>query len=87
MQYIEGVVLHRKSFQSKKGKEIPVVSILDEYDKFSQVVDITDFDNHVNGVSKGIKVRLPVRSRPGVSDRGNAFINYVVAGPVVEVTD
>lgn len=87
MHYIEGVVLHRKSFQSKKGKEIPVVSILDEYEKFSQVVDITDFDNNVNGVSKGIKVRLPVRIRPGVSDRGNAFINYVSAGPIVEVTD
>jgi len=85
MQYVEGVLLHRKSFQSKKGKQIPVVSILDDYENHSQVIDVTDFDNRVNGIHTGVKVRLPIRSRAGVSERGNAFINYVVAGEPVTV--
>lgn len=85
MQFIEGTLLHKKSFQSKKGNTIPVVSVLDEYSKFSQVVDITDFDNQINGLEVGKRVRIPIKSRAGVSDRGNPYINYVSAGVPVEV--
>lgn len=85
MIFIEGTLLHKKSFKSKKGQEIPVVSLLDKYDSHSQVIDITDFDNQINGLEIGKEIRVPVKSRAGVSDRGNAYINYVSAGVPTEV--
>lgn len=84
MQFIEGQLLNKKSFMAKSGKsagrEISVVSILDQYPSHSQVVDLTDFDNYVGDIEPGTKLRVPFRARPGVSDRGNTYINYVTSG-------
>lgn len=80
MQFVKGVLLHKKQFTTKKGNQIPVVSVLDENKTFSQVIDITDFDNYVNGAALGDVVVLPVRVKAVTSDKGNSYINYVVAG-------
>lgn len=89
MQFIEGKLLHKKSVKIKTGtragEDLPVISILDDYDSHSMVVDITDFDNHVNGMELGKTIRLPIRSRAGVSQKGNPYINYVTAGRPQEV--
>ena len=84
MQYLEGTLLHKKQVKTKKGTMLDVVSILDDYETHSQVIDITDFDGHVNGAPQGARLTLPVRCRPGVSDRGNPYINYVTAGAPLE---
>lgn len=86
MQFVTGTILHTKVVKSRKGREIPVVSILDEYQQYSQVIDVTDFDGFVNGYGKGTVVHMPIRTRPGVSQKGNAYINYVAAGPAEKVT-
>lgn len=80
MKQIIGTLLHTKEVTSKKGRQFTVVSILDEYENYTEVVDITDFDGYVNGAQKGELICLPYRSRPGVSERGNAYINYVTVG-------
>ena len=80
MQTVIGTLLHKKIIKTKKGNNLSVISMLDEYDNYSQVIDITDFDNLVNGTDTGVIIELPIRSRSGVSERGNTFINYVVAG-------
>lgn len=84
MQYVEGTLLHKKQVQTKKGGTLDVVSILDDYTSHSQVVDITDFDGHINGIETGKRITVPVKCRAGVSERGNTYINYVTAGKPLE---
>lgn len=84
MQFLNGKILHKKEIKTKKGNILDVVSILDEYETYSQVIDLTDFDNHMSNYQEGQDVTIPFKARPGVSDRGNTYINYVVAGPVME---
>jgi hypothetical protein len=84
MQYLEGVLLHKKQVPTKKGTMLDVVSILDEVPdgkSSPKVRDVTDFDNYVNGVEIGKTVFIPVKVREGVSAKGNAYINYITAGP------
>jgi len=83
MQFIKGILLHRRTIKTKKGQDLNIVSILDQYKTHSQVVDITDFDNFLDNIEIGQSVEFPFRSRPGVSDRGNTYINYVTAGQPV----
>lgn len=89
MQFIEGQILNKKSFTIRNGKnagkKVPVISILDQYPSHSQVVDITDFDEYVNGIEEGTTIKLPFRSRPGVSEKGNTYINYVTAGAAIKL--
>jgi hypothetical protein len=85
MQYVKGKLLHRKQFKTKRNKEILVISILDENEKFSQVLDITDFDNYTNGTELGSKIWVPVKVKAVVSQKGNLYLNYVTAGSVMPV--
>jgi len=80
MQKLIGPLLHKKSFTSKKGVVIPVISILDEHQKFSEVIDLTDFDNSAAQIDVGQMIEVPFRSRPNTSKKGELFINYVVDG-------
>jgi hypothetical protein len=84
MQFIQGVILHRKSFTIKKGKntgkDIPVIEMLDPYPNHSAVVDVTDFDHHLQDCREGDKVTIPVRISTGISQKGNPYINYTSAG-------
>jgi len=89
MQFVQGILLHKKQVPIKTGKragqDLPVVSVLDEYDGYSRVIDVTDFDNHINGIETGRHIEIPIRSTCGVSKKGNPYINYTVAGPVKEI--
>jgi hypothetical protein len=80
MQFLTGALLHKKQFTTKQGKQIPVISILDEYEKFSQVVDITDFDNFAASMDVGATIQIPIRVKAVVSEKGNPYLNYVTAG-------
>ena len=81
MQFVKGVLLHKKQFKAKTGKVIPVVSVLDENETFSQVIDITDFDGHAVRMTQGAVLQIPVRIKAVVSEKGNPYLNYVTAGP------
>jgi len=84
MQYLSGTLLHKKQIKTHKGTMLNVVSILDAGEKFSQVVDVTDFDGHLVSQEINVDVTIPIRSRAGVSERGNAYINYVAAGAPIK---
>lgn len=81
MQFVKGVLLHKKQFTTKTGKTIPVISVLDENQTFSQVLDITDFDEHAKLMKQGVVLQIPVKIKAIVSEKGNPYLNYVTAGP------
>jgi len=81
MQFVKGVLLHKKQFTTKTGKTIPVISVLDENQTFSQVLDITDFDQHAALMKQGTVLQVPVKIKAIVSENGNPYLNYVTAGP------
>jgi hypothetical protein len=90
MQYLDGTLLHKKQIKTHKGTMLDVVSILDDSPdgkSSPQVRDVTDFDGHVNGLEIGKRITLPVRVRAGVSDKGNAYMNFVAAGRPLEANN
>ena len=69
MQILRGTLLHKKSFTSKKGNTIPVISVLDASENFTKVIDITDFDNEAASYNVGDEIELAFRSTANVSER------------------
>lgn len=82
MIYLEGQLLNIKTVENKKkGTKLTVVSILDKSERFSRVIDLADFDGHINGHREGQHVKVPINFRQVVnSDTGRAYLNFSLTG-------
>lgn len=77
---LEGILLHKKTIGGKNGKQpLNIVSILDENERFSRVLDLADFDSRFHEVIQGQKVEVPISIRLAETET-NAYLNWAVAG-------
>lgn len=80
MIFLRGRLLHKKNVGGKNGKQpLPIVSILDENDRFSRVLDLADFDYRFEKIDQGIDIEVPIAVRLNDSN-GKAYLNYAVSG-------
>lgn len=88
MLKLSGRLMHKKSIGGGNGKDpLPIVSILDENDRFTRVLDLADFDNRFYEIQKYQFVDVPISIRLTEGKNGKTYLNWAVAGDPVVIPD
>jgi hypothetical protein len=79
MLIIQGEVIAKHATTTKKGNPVNLIEVLLHHKKFSEVIQVADYDNHTQDLEKGKKASIPISLKINVKGE-RAYKNYIAQG-------